>query len=511
MKGMSRSKSFQLGWKKFVLVVDGESSAPLVTLEECDGYLRRSVTLRGFEVEWIGKKLCEASFTNGGDLFLGSLRSKTRWVGIFRIMNNRGRFIKIEVRRSRFRSVVCIPEDGQGKGWRQLQDIMVEMVQKVDNNGSKNYVKEDSKEDYGQNRDLEVPWLTFREAIDKFQESLGQCCGGSEGKFLTSVKIGFGRWSFVVPIPANSPILPPFASGRDGRTSMEIPTKQTVARALQTDMERGNGFRKFRGAQATVKSSTNTGLNSNFEKSMWGTAHSRSKIWVPKLTPNLNQGVCNNEINLSESSIRGSGSVKNDTKANKYGTRDIISANRMGVKSDGSGLPFGSHSSSSKSRLSCDPLTQAEENVNDLVDSHSQEHSNSVVDCKPSSSSEVISSPSIKSGVASLHNNRWWPLVGLEQNGEAVVECDGAGDGLKLREDVEGVSIPSSPLDVSAADESSLNGGEIVFQNKSEAQLKRLRAKKILKGRFWFLNRLDFFKVQRRCGSLRVKNLIFGV
>ncbi|KAH7857090.1 hypothetical protein Vadar_008917 [Vaccinium darrowii] len=153
----------------------------------------------------------------------------------------------------------------------------------------------------------------------------------------------------------------------------------------------------------------------------------------------------------------------------------------------------------------------AEENVNVLVDSHIQEHSNSVVGGKLSSSSNVISSPSIKSGVASLHNNRWWVLVGLDEDKEAVVECDGAGDGLMLRiEDVGGVSIPSSPLDVSAEDDSVLNGGENVFQNKSEAQLKRLKAKQILKGRFWFSNRLDFFKAQRRCGSLRMKNLIFG-
>lgn len=491
MKGMSRSKYFQFGWKKFVLVVDGESSAPLVTLEERDGYRRRSVTLKGFEVEWMGKKLCEASYTNGGDLFLGSLRSKARWVRIFRIQNNRGRFIEIKVQGSRIRSVVRIPEDGQGKGWCQLQEIMAQMVQKEDNNGSKNYSKGDIKEGYGQNQDLEVPWLTFREAIDEFQDSLGRCRGGSGGNFLTSVKIGFGRWSFVVPIPAKSPSFHPFSGCRDCRTSLEIPTKEMVARVVQTDKERGNSFRKFRGSRATVSSastnlnsnfeSTSTNLNSKFEKSMSVTTHTRSKIWVPKLPLNLNLGVCKSGINLSE--------------ANKCGTKNIVSGSSRGDKSDGSGPPFGIHSSSSRSCFSCDPLSRAKDNVNVSVDSHIQEHCNSVVDDKLSSSSKAISSPSIKSGVSSLNNNRWWPLIDLEEDGVAVVECDGAGDGLKLRiEDVGGV-----------------NAGEIVFQNKSEAQLKRLRARKILKGRFWFSNRFDFFRAQRRCGCLRMKNLIFGV
>ncbi|XP_058189664.1 disease resistance protein At4g27190-like isoform X2 [Rhododendron vialii] len=42
-------------------------------------------------------------------------------------------------------------------------------------------------------------------------------------------------------------------------------------------------------------------------------------------------------------------------------------------------------------------------------------------------------------------------------------------------------------------------------------QVKRLRARNKLKGHFWYSNRLDLFRAQRRCGSLRMKKLIFRV
>lgn len=35
-------------------------------------------------------------------------------------------------------------------------------------------------------------------------------------------------------------------------------------------------------------------------------------------------------------------------------------------------------------------------------------------------------------------------------------------------------------------------------------QLKRLRIRKALKGRFWFSNSLDIFRAQRKYGSIRI-------
>lgn len=42
-------------------------------------------------------------------------------------------------------------------------------------------------------------------------------------------------------------------------------------------------------------------------------------------------------------------------------------------------------------------------------------------------------------------------------------------------------------------------------------QVKRLRARKTLKGSFWLSNRLYLFRAQKRCGNLRMKISIFGV
>lgn len=118
---MSRWKSFILGWKKFDLEVFGDGSSPSIYLVECSESLRRSVTLIGFEVVWFGNKLREASLKSGGNLFLGSLRSKVRWVSIYRFQNRRGRFVEIVVRGPRMRSIVRILEDGHGKGWSHFQ------------------------------------------------------------------------------------------------------------------------------------------------------------------------------------------------------------------------------------------------------------------------------------------------------------------------------------------------------------------------------------------------------
>lgn len=216
---MSGWKSIQLGWKKFDLKVNGDGSAPSITLVECGDYLHRSVTLIGFEVEWFGKKLREASFKSGGDLFLGSLRGKLRWVRIYRVQNKRGRFVEIELRESKMRRIIRIPEDGQGKGWSQLQNQLVKLVHKKGNHGQDGrqmYYNEISMEG---NREFEVPWLSFKDTMDKFQESLGRCCGGSNGSFPTSVTIGFGRWSFVVPILADPLVKQALSGSSDRRTS----------------------------------------------------------------------------------------------------------------------------------------------------------------------------------------------------------------------------------------------------------------------------------------------------
>lgn len=510
---MSRWKSIQLGWKKFNLEVNGDGSYPSITLAECGDFLHRSVTLIGFEVEWFGKKLREASFKSGGDLFLGSLRGKVRWVRIYRVQNKRGRFVEIEVRGSRMRRVVRIPEDGQGKGWSQLQNQLVKLVQKTCNHGKDGRQSYFNKISMKSNREFNVPWLAFKEAIDKFQQSLGRCCSGSFGSFPTVVTIGLGRWSFEVPISAVSLAKQALSGSSDNHIPPENFITKPVARDGRTDRLRGVNFHVIRGVRAAA-SSTRTDLNFKFENSKWVRARTQNKIWVKT---GVNLGVSNGDNNYFRATSKcGSGVVKSFIGANKCSPSELSFGNPAGDKSGVPGPTLGMNISPSK----------AEE--------------------------------SVKSEVASLRNNRWWALVDLEKNGEEVVGCNEDGDGLEVLspkscrpftadeddlfvakfndggeslkleiENEERVATPSSLLDGSEVDEGALNGGEDVSHGEKELfqgvepledlekvsytmHLKRLRARKILKGRFWFSNRLDFFRAQRRCGSLRMKNLIFG-
>lgn len=277
-----------------------------------------------------------------------------------------------------------------------------------------------------------VPWLTFRDAIYKFQLSLGRCCGGSVGSLPTNVSVGLGRWNFVVPISADSPAVQAPSQNSDGRHPPEFFTKKPGVRdgqILKLHGENycacGQNFHVARGARA-------------FSRVSCTEHYSRNKVWVKKGT-----------------SLGGSMGINIQSPA--------FSNYRSGINLCVSGANI------------CSPSEPFPDNIDgDKSDG-------------PRPLSSIIFSPCkaediVKSEVASVCNNCGRDLVDLEMNGEEVVGFDVVGDACS----------PSAMA---------------LIPKSGRMLLKKLRARK----RFWSRNRAEFFRAQRRVGSIRMKNLIFGV
>lgn len=456
---MSRQISLQLAWKTFILVDDSNGLVPLITLIERGGGFSRRVILRGYEVEWVAKKLREASRKTDGAILLGRLSNKVRCLEVRKAQNKGGWFVEIKITEIKKKSVIRIPEDGQGKRWVGLEKVLSQMARKGRVNGRQKNLGKVNNESSGQ---AEIPWSKFREVMDNLQHSLVQCFSSSICDSPISIKVDFGLCSVVIPVSTTS-----------------IERKDNIAVGQLHRYTQGGKVARF------------------------STGHAKEMV-----ARNLQMGRAREHVSINFREERAGNVLNIKSVSNDFGGCDGVGEQLRSFSQD--------HNENSNYILN-----QAHRRVCNTAANHSKFH------IKNSGGTFVGRMDSIRSllptheryklgSTVVSHKNFVWVqkhklIEGHDFKGqnddlnqETLEECNSK---LSTQEEV-------IETDKEEGERSQIRGVERDKDSEKvshEMRLKRLRAKRMLKGRFWFSNRLDLFRAQRRCGSIRMTNLIFGV
>lgn len=503
--GKQRKFSLQVGWKKLGLVDEGVDSLRLVTMEEYGRKFRRRVTLKGYEVVWVRKKLQEASDKSGGALFLGKLCSKARAIEVSREQNVWGRFIEIKVREQTENNIIRIPEEGQEKGWFGLQKALAKIDLKHCDNGDR--VSTD-KLTMGcsskQCNIMEVPWLKFRDVMDSFQQSLAQCFGDSMGETTASVKVDLGLWKFAIPISTISGARKTFRTNHDHQVSMKCKVAMSEAAHAEEMEVRKLHIQRARedvnGSSRGIGIFSQDCLNFKWEKKYWDTTHLSTWKVKEKKLPAVNH------LNVLK---RGLSTWK--VKDKKLPTvdhldvlkRDALERDVVGRLNIGLG-PIPAHfgdSSPSLGAAKCEASSPFGSKVEkqEFVRRNFHRDNGANVRKIEVNDKNVMADVDLKGEETVFEKElvgHSFLNIGEASSDKVVVRHDIGREVVGGKRQIKGVLLEELKDD---------------FPKKHAKRCRRTINTLKVKERNFFADRLKFFRVNRRCCGVRMRNLLFGL